>query len=52
MTQDERRSVVEVEADEVAPSLKFATAKPERAKAKAATGATKGSSTASRRSRF
>ena len=32
------RSVVEVEADEVAPSLKFATARPERAKAKAAAG--------------
>jgi single-strand DNA-binding protein len=40
--EGERRSVVEVEADEVAPSLKFATAKPERAKAKAAAGAAKG----------
>jgi single-strand DNA-binding protein len=37
--EGERRSVVEVEADEVAPSLKFATAKPERTKAKAAAGA-------------
>jgi single-strand DNA-binding protein len=40
--EGERRSAVEVEADEVAPSLKFATAKPERAKAKAAAGAAKG----------
>jgi single-strand DNA-binding protein len=40
--EGERRSVVEVEADEVAPSLKFATAKPERARAKAAAGAAKG----------
>jgi single-strand DNA-binding protein len=40
--EGERRSVVEVEADEVAPSLKFATAKPERARAKAAAGASKG----------
>jgi single-strand DNA-binding protein len=37
--EGERRSVVEVEADEVAPSLKFATAKPERTKAEAAAGA-------------
>jgi single-strand DNA-binding protein len=37
--EGERRSVVEVEADEVGPSLKFATAKPERTKAKAAAGA-------------
>ena len=29
--EGERRSVVEVEADEVAPSLRWATAKPERA---------------------
>jgi single-strand DNA-binding protein len=29
--ESERRSVVEVEADEVAPSLRWATAKPERA---------------------
>jgi single-strand DNA-binding protein len=36
----ERRSVVEVEAEEVGPSLKWATAKPQRAngKAKADTG--------------
>ena len=37
--EGEKRSVVEVEADEVAPSLKFATAKPERTTAKAASGA-------------
>jgi single-strand DNA-binding protein len=37
--EGERRSAVEVEADEVAPSLKFATAKPERTRAKAAAGA-------------
>jgi single-strand DNA-binding protein len=37
--EGERRSMVEVEADEVAPSLKFATAKPERTKVKAAAGA-------------
>ena len=29
--EGERRSVVEVEADEVAPSLRWATAKPQRA---------------------
>jgi single-strand DNA-binding protein len=29
--EGERRSVVEVEADEVAPSLRWAVAKPERA---------------------
>jgi single-strand DNA-binding protein len=29
--EGEKRSVVEVEADEVAPSLRWATAKPERA---------------------
>jgi single-strand DNA-binding protein len=40
--EGERRSVVEVEADEVGPSLKFATAKPERAKAKVAAGADRG----------
>jgi single-strand DNA-binding protein len=28
--EGERRSVVEVEADEIGPSLKFATAKPQR----------------------
>jgi single-strand DNA-binding protein len=36
--EGERRSVVEVEADEVAPSLRWATAKPERV----ANGSTKG----------
>jgi single-strand DNA-binding protein len=36
--EGERRSVVEVEADEVAPSLRWATAKPERA----ANGSAKG----------
>lgn len=39
---DEKRSVVEVEADEVGPSLKFATATVERSGAKAAAGASKG----------
>jgi hypothetical protein len=34
--------VVEVEADEVAPSLKFATATIQRTSAKAAAGASKG----------
>ena len=29
--EGDKRSVVEVEADEVAPSLRWATAKPERA---------------------
>jgi single-strand DNA-binding protein len=29
--EGERRSVVEVEADEIGPSLRWATAKPERA---------------------
>jgi single-strand DNA-binding protein len=38
----EKRTVVEVEADEVAPSLKFAAAKVERTGAKAAAGASKG----------
>jgi single-strand DNA-binding protein len=42
--EGERRSVVEVEAEEVAPSLKFATAKPERTSAKAAAGAGKSKS--------
>ena len=39
--EGEARSVVEIEADEVAPSLRWATAKPQRAgdKAKAAAGA-------------
>jgi single-strand DNA-binding protein len=37
--EGERRSVVEVEADEIGPSLRWATAKPERAaKAKTASG--------------
>ena len=40
--EGERRSVVEVEADEVAPSLKFATATVQRTSAKAAAGASKG----------
>jgi single-strand DNA-binding protein len=34
----ERRSVVEVEAEEVGPSLKWATAKPQRANGRAKTG--------------
>jgi len=38
----EKRTVVEVEADEVAPSLRFATATVERASSKAAGGASKG----------
>jgi single-strand DNA-binding protein len=29
--EGERRSVVEIEADEIAPSLRWATARPERA---------------------
>jgi single-strand DNA-binding protein len=29
--EGERRSVVEIEADEIGPSLRWATAKPERA---------------------
>ena len=36
--EGERRSVVEVDADEVAPSLRFATARPERANGKARRG--------------
>jgi single-strand DNA-binding protein len=42
--EGERRSTVEVEAEEVGPSLKWATAKPQRAngKAKANTGRSKG----------
>jgi single-strand DNA-binding protein len=42
--EGERRSVVEVEAEEVGPSLKWATAKPQRAtsKARAANGPSKG----------
>ncbi len=33
--EGERRSVVEIEADEIGPSLRWATAKPERATSKA-----------------
>ena len=42
--EGERRSAVEVEAEEVGPSLKWATATPQRAngKAKASTGPSKG----------
>jgi single-strand DNA-binding protein len=42
--EGERRSTVEVEAEEVGPSLKWATATPQRAngKAKASTGPSKG----------
>ena len=40
--EGERRNVVEVEADEVGPSLQFATATVQRTSAKAAAGATKG----------
>jgi single-strand DNA-binding protein len=42
--EGERRSVVEVEAEEVGPSLKWATAKPQRAtsKARAGNGPSKG----------
>jgi single-strand DNA-binding protein len=42
--EGERRSVVEVEAEEVGPSLKWATAKPQRAngKAKGDTGTGRG----------
>ena len=40
--EGDKRTVVEVEADEVAPSLKFATATVERTSAKAAAGASKG----------
>jgi single-strand DNA-binding protein len=39
--EGERRSVVEVEADEVGPSLKWATAKPQRTR-KAGSGPSKG----------
>ena len=38
----ERRSAVEVEAEEVGPSLKWATAKPQRTNAKAGNGPSKG----------
>jgi single-strand DNA-binding protein len=41
--EGERRSVVEVQAEEVGPSLKWATAKPQRTgKAKAGNGPSKG----------
>ena len=40
--EGEKRSVVEVQAEEVGPSLRWATAKPERTSAKAAAGASKG----------
>jgi single-strand DNA-binding protein len=36
--EGERRSVVEVEAEEIGPSLKWATATPQRANGKAKTG--------------
>jgi single-strand DNA-binding protein len=38
----ERRSAVEVEAEEVGPSLKWATATPQRTNGKAGTGPSKG----------
>jgi single-strand DNA-binding protein len=40
--EGERRSVVEVQADEVGPSLRWATATPERTRTKAAAGGRKG----------
>jgi single-strand DNA-binding protein len=40
--EGDKRTVVEVEADEVAPSLKFATATLQRTSAKATAGASKG----------
>jgi single-strand DNA-binding protein len=40
--EGDKRSVVEVEADEIAPSLKFATATIQRTSAKAAAGASTG----------
>jgi len=40
--EGDKRSVVEVQAEEVGPSLRWATAKPERTSAKAAAGASKG----------
>jgi single-strand DNA-binding protein len=39
--EGERRSVVEIEADEIGPSLRWATAKPERASAGASTSPAK-----------
>ena len=40
--EGDKRTVVEVEADEIAPSLRFATATVQRTSAKAAAGAGKG----------
>ncbi len=40
--EGERRSVVEIEADEVAPSLKWATATVERTSRKPGSGPSKG----------
>jgi single-strand DNA-binding protein len=40
--EGDKRTMVEVEADEVAPSLKFATASVQRTSAKAVAGASKG----------
>jgi single-strand DNA-binding protein len=40
--EGDKRSVVEVQVDEVGPSLRWATAKVERTSAKAAGGASKG----------
>ena len=40
--EGERRSVVEVEAEEVGPSLKWATATPQRTKGKTGNGPSKG----------
>jgi single-strand DNA-binding protein len=40
--EGERRSVVEVEAEEVGPSLKWATATPQRTRAKGGNGPSKG----------
>ena len=40
--EGERRSVVEVEAEELGPSLRWATAKPERTSRKAGNGPTNG----------
>jgi single-strand DNA-binding protein len=40
--EGERRSVVEVEAEEIGPSLRWATAKPERTSRSTGTGPSKG----------
>jgi single-strand DNA-binding protein len=40
--EGDKRSVVEVQVEEAGPSLRWATAKPERTSAKAAAGASKG----------